>query len=195
MSKSHTKKQSAPGVDLGSAPGLGLVELAGSGLPEALAGRVSVELELFAARMHEGLLAAAVAVGLEVFDQLLAADVAVVAGVKGRHNPDRMAVRHGTDPAKVPMGGRMVEVRKPRVRTADGTAEVPLETWAAVASRDLLCEHTVAAMLAGVSTRPICVAPAATCPGKDQRRCGGRCSKPPTTPHAPGVPITATTRR
>lgn len=153
MSKSHTKKQSAPGVDLGSVPGLGLVDLAGSGLPEALAGRVSVELELFAARMHEGLLAAAVAVGLEVFDQLLAADVAVVAGVKGRHNPDRMAVRHGTDPAKVPMGGRMVEVRKPRVRTADGTAEVPLETWAAVASRDLLCEHTVAAMLAGVSTR------------------------------------------
>lgn len=153
MSKSHTKKQSAPGVDLRVVPGLGLIDLAGSGLPAALAGRVSDELELFAARMHEGLLAAAVAVGLEVFDQLLEADVTVVAGVKGRHNPGRTAVRHGTDPAKVPMGGRMIDVRKPRVRTADGTAEVLLETWAAVASRDLLCEHTVAAMLAGVSTR------------------------------------------
>ena len=153
MLKSHTKKLSGRAADLRVVPGLGLVDVAGSGLPDALAGRVSDELELFAARMHEGLLAAAVAVGLEVFDQLLAADVAAVAGVKGRHNPGRSAVRHGTDSAKVPMGGRMVEVRKPRVRTADGTAEVTLETWAAVASRDLLCEHTVAAMLAGVSTR------------------------------------------
>ena len=50
-------------------PGLGLVDLGGSGLPEALVGRVSDELELFAARIHEGLLAAAVAVGLEVFGQ------------------------------------------------------------------------------------------------------------------------------
>jgi transposase-like protein len=130
-----------------------MVDLAGSGLPEVLAGRVSDELELFAARMHEGLLAAAVAVGLEVFDQLLDANVTAVAGAKGCHNPDRTAVRHGTDSAKVPMGGRMIDVRKPRVRSVDGTAEVALAAWAAVASRDLLSEHTVAAMLAGVSTR------------------------------------------
>lgn len=153
MSKSHTNKPSERAADVRLVPGLGLVDLAGSGLPDALAGRVSDELELFAARMHEGLLAAAVAVGLEVFDQLLEANVTAVAGDKGRHNPARAAVRHGSDPAKVPMGGRMIDVRKPRVRSVDGTVEVPLETWAAVASRDLLCEHTVASMLAGVSTR------------------------------------------
>jgi putative transposase len=153
MSKSHTKKQCERAADLRLVPGLGLVDLAGSGLPDVLAGRVSDELELFAARMHEGLLAAAVAVGLEVFDQLLEANVTAVAGEKGRHDPDRTAVRHGTDPAKVPMGGRMIDVRKPRVRSVDGTAEVALAAWAAVASRDLLSEHTVASMLAGVSTR------------------------------------------
>lgn len=153
MSKSHTKILSERAADLRLVPGLGLVDLAGSGLPEVLAGRVSDELELFAAKMHEGLLAAAVAVGLEVFDQLLDANVAAVAGVKGRHDRDRVAVRHGSDPAKVPMGGRMIDVRKPRVRSVDGTAEVPLAAWAAIASRDLLNEHTVAAMLAGVSTR------------------------------------------
>ena len=153
MSKSHMEKKSAPAADLRLVPGLGLVDLAGSGLGEVLAGRVSDELELFAARMHEGLLAAAVAVGLEVFGQLLSANVTALAGPKGRHDPGRSAVRHGSDPAKVPMGGRMVNVRKPRVRTADGTAEVALETWAALASRDLLSEHTVASMLAGVSTR------------------------------------------
>ena len=153
MSKSHMRKPSERAADLRLVPGLGLVDVAGSGLPEVLAGRVSDELELFAARMHEGLLAAAVAVGLEVFDQLLDANVTAVAGEKGRHNPDRTAVRHGTDPAKVPMGGRMIDVRKPRVRSVDGTAEVALAAWAAVASRDLLSEHTVASMLAGVSTR------------------------------------------
>ncbi|MGI8793620.1 MAG: IS256 family transposase [Acidimicrobiales bacterium] len=153
MSKSHTKMPSERAADLRLVPGLGLVDLAGSGLPDALTGRVSDELELFTARMHEGLLAAAVAVGLEVFDQLLDANVTAVAGVRGRHDPGRTAVRHGTDPAKVPMGGRMIDVRKPRVRSVDGTGEVPLATWAAVASRDLLCEHTVASMLAGVSTR------------------------------------------
>lgn len=153
MSKSHTKKLSESAADLRLVPGLGLVDLTASGLPEALAGRVTGELELFAARMHEGLLAAAVAVGLEVFDQLLGANVTAVAGEKGRHDRARTAVRHGSDPAKVPMGGRMIDVRKPRVRTSDGTAEVPLATWATVASRDLLCEHTVASMLAGVSTR------------------------------------------
>ena len=152
MSKSHTKKPSERAADLRLVPGLGVVDLAGSGLPDVVAGRVSDELELFAARMHEGLLAAAVAVGLEVFDQLLDANVVAVAGEKGRHNPDRTAVRHGTDPAKVPMGGRVIDVRKPRVRSVDGTAEVALAAWAAVASRDLLSEHTVASMLAGVST-------------------------------------------
>ena len=106
MSKSHVKKQSARAVEVRLVPRLGLVDLAGSGLPEALVGRVADELELFAARMHEGLLATAVAVGLEVFGQLLEANVTVLAGVKGRHNPGRRAVRHGTDQAKVPMGGR-----------------------------------------------------------------------------------------
>ena len=106
MLKAHMKKQSACAVEVRLVPGLGLVDLGGSGLSEVLAGRVSDELELFAARMHEGLLAAAVAVGLEVFGQLLDANATALAGVKGRHNPGRRAVRHGTDQAKVPMGGR-----------------------------------------------------------------------------------------
>ncbi len=154
MLKSHTKKdQTRASADLRLVPGLGLVDLARPGLPASLVGKLEGELELFAERMQEGLMAAALAVGLEVFDQLLQADVAEVAGPKGRHNPDRRARRHGTEPAKVPMGGRMVEVRKPRVRSADGAVEVPLASWAAVSDRDLLNAHTVASMLTGVSTR------------------------------------------
>lgn len=153
MSKSHTNNAPSRATDLRLVPGLGIVDLAKPGLPPSLAGKLEGELEVFAERMHEGLMAAALAVGLEVFGELLEADVTELAGPKGRHNPERTAVRHGTEPAKIPLGGRMIDVRKPRVRTADGSAEVPVETWNALADRDLLNEHAVTSMLAGVSTR------------------------------------------
>jgi putative transposase len=152
MTKSNTNEKSAR-AHLRLVPGLGLVDLAQPGLPEALAGKVSEELELFGAKMHEGLMAAALAVGLEVFGELLEADVTSKAGPKGKHDPNRVAKRHGAEGAKVPMGGRMVAVSKPRVRSADGTREITLGTWEALSSTDLLDSHTVASMLQGVSTR------------------------------------------
>ena len=54
-----------------------------------------------------------------------------VVGPKGKHNPERTAVRHGHEDGEVTLGGRRVEVRRPRVRTADGEAEVPLQTYRA----------------------------------------------------------------
>ena len=50
---------------------------------------------------REGLLALAVGTGLGVLGSLLNADVERLAGPKGRHNPVRAAVRHGTQPGKV----------------------------------------------------------------------------------------------
>ena len=44
-----------------------------------------------------------------------------LAGPKGRHDPNRTAVRHGTEDGSVTLGGRRVPVRRPRVRTADRT--------------------------------------------------------------------------
>jgi len=93
---------------------------------------------------------AAINVGLDVFSPLLGAEVA---GEKGRHDPGPRAVRHGTERSKVPLGGRMVDSDKPRVRAIDGSGEIALETWSAVASRELLDRHTLISMLAGVSTR------------------------------------------
>ena len=128
MSKSVTNNRAGrSSSSLTIIPGLGVADLAGSGLPDSLAGKVSTELELFAERIHQGLLAAAVAVGLEVFDELLQSEVSEVAGPKGRHNPDRQAVRHGSERAKVPMGGRLVDVARPRVRAVDGSGEIGLE--------------------------------------------------------------------
>ncbi|MFN0091461.1 MAG: transposase [Acidimicrobiales bacterium] len=103
--------------------------------------------------MREGLLAASVAVGLGVLGEFLAAEVTEKASPKGRHNPRRTAVRHGSEQATVPLGGRRVPVDKPRLRAADGSGEIRLDTWDAAQAVDLLSEHMVAAALAGVSTR------------------------------------------
>jgi putative transposase len=53
----------------------------------------------------------------------------------------------------VTLGGRRVGVRRPRVRTADGTAEVPLQSYQYFADRDPLQRVVLERMLAGVSTR------------------------------------------
>jgi len=76
----------------------------------------------------------------------------VVAGPKGKHNPARTANWHGTESGSVTLGGRKVAVERPRVRTIDNQ-EVVLATWEAATSTELLSEHMVAAMLAGVSCR------------------------------------------
>jgi transposase-like protein len=132
--------------------GLGLVDVGDRGLSGRLAGTVSDQLEVFASRMREGLLAASVAIGLDVMSEFIAAEVTDVAGPKGRHDKERCAYRHGGEDAKVTLGGRRVAVRRPRVRGVEG-GEVHLESYDAFASVDLLTEHMVGAMLAGVSGR------------------------------------------
>jgi transposase-like protein len=118
-------------------------------LPE----RVQEALGQLVGAAREGLLALSVGVGLGVLDELMAEEVDDVVGPKGRHNPERTAVRHGHEDGEVTLGGRRVEVRRPRVRTADGEAEVPLSTYEHFADRDPLRRVVLERMLAGVSTR------------------------------------------
>jgi putative transposase len=152
---SHTKSASATTLRL--LPEIGLVDLADPGLSERLAGKVSEQLEAFAAQMRHGLLAASVAIGLDVMGELVDAEVTDVAGPKGHHDADRVAYRHGTEDGKVTLGGRRIPVRRPRVRTVadeDGVErEVRLESYDTFASVDLLADHMVASMLAGLSGR------------------------------------------
>jgi putative transposase len=118
-------------------------------LPE----QVTVAVAELASAAHEGLLALAVGTGLQVLQVMLAADVARLVGPKGRHNPDRSAVRHGTQPGRVTLGGRRIPVDRPRVRSADGAQELPLPTWQVFASTELLDQLTLERMLAKLSTR------------------------------------------
>lgn len=44
-------------------------------------------------------------------------------------------------------------ISRPRVRTADGEDEISPESYTAFAEADLMADHMIGAMLAGVSTR------------------------------------------
>lgn len=113
---------------------------------------VSLALADVAGVAREGLLAMSVAAGMAVMQAMLEAEVTAVTGPKGRHNPERVAVRHGTGKGSVTLGGRRVEVSRPRARTVDGH-EVPLEAYAQFAAPDLLGQVVLERMLAGVATR------------------------------------------
>ena len=54
--------------------------------------------------------------GLQVMTAMMDEDVTALCGPKGRHDPQRTAVRHGTEAGSVTLGGRRVPVRRPRVR-------------------------------------------------------------------------------
>ncbi len=130
-------------IPLGRKPGQARIDL-----PE----QVSVSLTQLGSTVKEGLLAFAVAVGLQVFSTLMEEDLAAAAGPKGRHDPERAAYRHSREEAAVALGGRKVKVTKPRARSVSGE-EVRLPTWEAFAGQDPLAEAAVARMLAGLSTR------------------------------------------
>lgn len=118
-------------------------------LPE----RVQEALGQLVGAAKEGLLALSVGVGLGVLSELLEEEVDEVVGPKGRHDPERRAVRHGHEAGEVTLGGRRLAVARPRVRSADGREEVRLQTYEHFASRDPLARVVMERMLASVSTR------------------------------------------
>jgi len=122
-------------------------------LPEELTASFDDLTARFAEHMGEGLMAASVAIGLDVLGEMMSAEVAELAGPKGRHDPDRSHVRHGSEAGSVTLGGRRVPIRRPRVRTADDTSEVRLGVYEVAHAEDLLAHHMVGTMLAGLSTR------------------------------------------
>jgi transposase-like protein len=75
-----------------------------------------------------------------------------IVGPRYAHLPTRHSRRTGSAPGELVMGGRRVQVRRPRARTTDGH-EVELPSWAAFAAEDPLHERAVEQMLVGVSTR------------------------------------------
>lgn len=129
----------------------------------SLPGEIQLALDDLAGSVREGLLALSVGVGLKVMEELLEEELRALVGPRGKHDPNRSARRHGSRQGQVVLGGRKLQVRRPRARTVDGR-ELPLRTYAHFASDDLLAKRTVETMLAGLSTRRhrACLEPTAT---------------------------------
>ena len=96
--------------------------------------RIQEALGQLVGAAKEGLLALSVGVGLGVLEELMAEEVEDVCGPHGKHDPDRDAYRHGSDDGEVTLGGRRVEVTRPRMRSKDGEQEVPVRTYEHFAS-------------------------------------------------------------
>jgi len=97
---------------------------------QVLPARVQEALGELAGAAQEGLLALSVGVGLGVLHTLMEEELDEVVGPKGRHDAERTASRHGHENAAVTLGGRRVPVSRPRARSADGQAELALQTYA-----------------------------------------------------------------
>ena len=117
-------------------------------LPE----EIQLAMTDIAGAAREGLLAMSVAAGMAVMRAMFEAEMAEACGPKGTHDPNRAAVRHGSGPGSVTLGGRKVAVTRPRARTTDGH-EVPLASYTHFAADDMLTQVVMERMLAGVATR------------------------------------------
>jgi putative transposase len=89
--------------------------------------------------------------GLLALQGVLQREVGELCGEPYQRGQGDRPSRSGTTPGSLALGGRRVEVRRPRVRQ-DGH-EVPLQTWEALAGDDPLNRRAVEQMLLGVSTR------------------------------------------
>jgi putative transposase len=114
---------------------------------------VSVAMNQIAADVGEGLLAIVVGAGLQVMAAMMAADVEALCGPRGRHDPDRMATRHGSEAGSVSLGGRRLGVRRPRVRAVDGSGELPVASYQTFSGTEVLGRKAMEQMLAGLSSR------------------------------------------
>lgn len=94
------------------------------------------------------------ALGFEVLRMMLEEDVEKYAGPKGKHKTEgRCGYRHGTDKTTVVMGGKKAQIDRPRVRSIDGSGELPLETLGLFQNEDPLNDSILMKLLAGVRTR------------------------------------------
>ena len=114
---------------------------------------VTVALAEIAESAKEGLLALAVGAGLQVMQTLMEESVVALAGPKSKHDPDRVAVRHGQEQGSVTLGGRRLRVQRPRVRAADGSGELPVAAYELFSGTEVLGRLALERMLGGLSTR------------------------------------------
>ena len=90
---------------------------------------------------------------LGVMQALFNQDVDRLCGLSGKDNSDRQGDRHGRTDGIVGLGGRRIPITRPRVRSADGSGELPVDSYEERRGTDLLGRMALERMIAGLSTR------------------------------------------
>jgi len=90
--------------------------------------------------------------GFGFVQEELEAERRALCGERYVHQEHRQAVRAGHVPSSLVLGGRRVEIPRPRARSTDGR-ELSLPSWQAWSARDPLDERAFEQMVLGVSTR------------------------------------------
>ena len=90
--------------------------------------------------------------GLVALQEVFAAEAEALAGPKGQHQAERTHHHWGHTPTELTLGGRRIQVARPRVRSTAGQEAVlpSVATWRA---RDPLTARVLEQILLGVSTR------------------------------------------
>ena len=88
---------------------------------------------------------------LTMVHNLFQQEVQSLCGALFQHKKGQFCHRGGSEKGSVIVQGRRLSVRRPRVRNSQ--REVPLKSYQALQSYDLLCERVLSHLLRGVSTR------------------------------------------
>ena len=136
MAKHAKKSTHLQAVDL---PKMATVEI-----PLPLLGAfANIENSLFDLCVHAG---------QQVLGAMMEQDREQLCGPRWKRDPDRSAGRAGATQSEVTLGGRRIQISRPRVRSKGGH-EVGLPSFAFAANRDPLDRHTLNAVACGISTR------------------------------------------
>jgi len=124
--------------------------------PTSIRPTVTVEMPLpmLAAMtgVRESFHALCIDAGRQVLGAMMEQDRTALCGPKWRPDSDREAVRAGSAPSLIVLGGRRIEMKRLRVRSRQGEENaLPSYRWAA--ARDPLDRFTMEAVASGVSTR------------------------------------------
>jgi transposase-like protein len=90
--------------------------------------------------------------GREVLTAMMEQDRTELCGPKGKRLGERAAVRAGSAPSEVTLGGRRIPMRRLRARSIEGR-ELALGSFQFASNRDPLDRFTLATISRGVSTR------------------------------------------
>jgi len=102
--------------------------------------------------VREALFDTVIVSGLEYVGEVLEEERTALCGPRYQHDPRRQALRAGSVPSSLSLGGRRVAVERPRARSIDGR-ELSLASWRTWSARDPLEQRALEQMLVGVSTR------------------------------------------